>query len=247
MNNKVYAVVGEKEITQEQVNEFLQSIGPQNAMQLQNEEGTNRIVSELVSHELLYLDAVESKLEDEDGFKAELEKMKSNLLKQYSIQKILSKANVSDEEITEYYERNKSMFAEPEKVRASHILVETEDKAKEISESISSGSAFESQAKEFSSCPSKDRGGDLGEFQRGSMVPEFEEVAFGMEIGDISDPVKTQFGYHIIKLTDKKESEEKSFEEVKNDIKNQLLGLRQQEVYYVKVEDLKKKYTVEFK
>lgn len=247
MENKVYAVVGEKEITQDQVNEFLQSIGPQNAMQLQNEEGTKRIVDELVSHELLYLDALESGLQEEEGFKAELEKVKSNLLKQYSIQKILSEASVSDEEIAEYYERNKAMFVEGEKVRASHILVDSEEKAGEIAESIKSGAEFESQAAEFSSCPSKDRGGDLGEFQRGSMVPEFEDAAFGMEIGDVSDPVKTQFGYHIIKLTDKKPSEDKSLEEVKENIKNQLLGLRQQEVYYTKVDDLKKKYTVEFK
>lgn len=247
MENKVYAVVGEKEITQENVNEFLQSIGPQNAMQLQNEEGTKRIVDELVSHELLYLDALEIGLQEEDGFKAELEKVKSNLLKQYSIQKILSEASVSDEEIADYYARNKTMFAEGEKVRASHILVDSEEQAKEIAESIKAGSEFESKASEFSSCPSKDRGGDLGEFQRGSMVPEFEDAAFGMEIGEVSEPVKTQFGYHIIKLVDKKPEMEKSLEEVKDDIKNQLLGLRQQEVYYTKIDDLKKKYTVEFK
>lgn len=247
MNSKVYAVVGEKEITQENVNEFLQSIGPQNAMQFQNEEGTQRIVSELVSHELMYLDALDVKLEEEDGFKEELKKVKSNLLKQYSIQKLLSDVSVSEEEITDYYEKNKEMFADAEKVRASHILVESEEKAEEIVKNIESGSAFENQAREFSSCPSKDRGGDLGEFQRGSMVPEFEDAAFNMEIGDISGPVKTQFGYHVIKLIDKKPSGQKSLESVKTDISNQLLGMRQQEVYLTKIENLKKKFNVEFK
>lgn len=90
-------------------------------------------------------------------------------------------------------------------VRASHILVKTLDEANDILNKINSGQKFEKMAKKHSDCPSGKRaGGDLGYFTRGRMVREFENAAFSMEIGQISAPVKTQFGYHIIRVTDKR-------------------------------------------
>ena len=91
------------------------------------------------------------------------------------------------------------MFKGESSARAKHILVETEEKAKEIKEKINNGLSFEDAAKEFSSCPSSSQGGDLGSFTRGRMVPEFEDAAFSLEVGEVSEPVKTQFGYHLIK------------------------------------------------
>ena len=87
-------------------------------------------------------------------------------------------------------------------VRASHILVKTEGEAQNILNQIKTGSDFAELAKTHSECPSKRKGGDLGYFCRGQMVKEFEEAAFGMQRGQVSDPVQTQFGYHIIKVTD---------------------------------------------
>ncbi len=89
-------------------------------------------------------------------------------------------------------------------VKASHILVKSEQQAKDIKTQINNGASFESMAKEYSMCPSGANGGDLGFFSRGQMVPEFENAAFGLALGKVSDPVKTQFGYHLIKVTDKK-------------------------------------------
>jgi peptidyl-prolyl cis-trans isomerase C len=89
-------------------------------------------------------------------------------------------------------------------VRASHILVNTEQEAKNILAQLNAGKKFEELAKQFSSCPSGQKGGDLGFFTRGKMVPEFEQAAFGMEKGQVSAPVKTAFGFHIIKVTDVK-------------------------------------------
>jgi peptidyl-prolyl cis-trans isomerase C len=89
-------------------------------------------------------------------------------------------------------------------VRASHILVKKESEAKKILEDLKKGSNFAELAKNHSECPSRKRGGDLGWFGRGKMVPEFEKAAFSLKKGDISDPVKTQFGYHIIRVTDTK-------------------------------------------
>lgn len=88
-------------------------------------------------------------------------------------------------------------------VRASHILVEDEKLAKELKEKIESGEDFSYVAKKYSICPSKENGGDLGEFGKGVMVKEFEKAAFSLDVGEVSQPVKTQFGYHIILVTSK--------------------------------------------
>ena len=90
-------------------------------------------------------------------------------------------------------------------VKASHILVKTEDEALKLKEEISNGKDFAQAAKEVSLCPSKQNGGDLGYFTKNQMVKEFEDAAFSMKIGEVSNPVKTQFGYHLIYLTDKKD------------------------------------------
>lgn len=91
------------------------------------------------------------------------------------------------------------------KVRASHILVQTEEEAKDLYEQIQNGADFAELAMEHSLCPSKRDGGDLRFFGRGMMVKPFEDVAFDMEVGQVSEPVQTQFGWHLIKLTDKKD------------------------------------------
>ena len=90
-------------------------------------------------------------------------------------------------------------------VRASHLLVKTEKEAEKLYEDIKNGLSFEEAAQEVSLCPSSTEGGDLGFFGRGMMVRPFEDAAFGMEVGEISGPVQTQFGWHLIKLTGKKD------------------------------------------
>jgi peptidyl-prolyl cis-trans isomerase C len=86
-------------------------------------------------------------------------------------------------------------------IKASHILVENETHCKQLLEELKNGKSFEELAKQSSKCPSGEKGGDLGSFGKGQMVPQFENAAFKLEIGEISGPVKTQFGYHIIKKT----------------------------------------------
>ena len=90
-------------------------------------------------------------------------------------------------------------------VKASHLLVRTEDEAKKLKEEILAGKPFEDVAAEVSLCPSGANGGDLGFFGKGQMVKEFEDAALSMEIGEVSDPIQTQFGWHLIKLTDKRD------------------------------------------
>jgi parvulin-like peptidyl-prolyl isomerase len=87
------------------------------------------------------------------------------------------------------------------KIKASHILVEKQSQALKVAEELKAGASFSDLARKHSTCPSGKRGGDLGQFGRGKMVKEFEQVAFGLKPGQVSEPVKTQFGYHIIKRT----------------------------------------------
>ena len=108
---------------------------------------------------------------------------------------------------------------------------------------IESGAkTFENAAKEYSTCPSKERGGDLGEFGRGQMVKEFEDAAFAAEIGQIVGPVKTQFGAHLIKVEKKQDSSKAAFDEVRAQIYQQLMAEKQNDAYTAKVEELKGKY-----
>jgi peptidyl-prolyl cis-trans isomerase C len=146
------------------------------------------------------------------------------------------KINVTEDEVKKYYSENKSEFETPEQVRVSHILI-TPDikdpnadpnkakatakaKAEDLLKQIKGGADFAELARANSDCPSSKQGGDLGFFPRGQMVPAFEDVAFALKPGQVSDIVETQFGYHIIKCMDHKDPNVISFEQAKEDIKN---------------------------
>ena len=244
MDNKLLAIVNGREIRESDLNGLLQGLG-QNAIQFSNPEGRAKLIDELIMQELLYSEAIEKGYDKEEEFLTVFENMKSSLIKQYAMNKLLVNTSVSDEEVKKYYEKHKDMYSQPETARASHILVNTEEEANDILKEIANGLSFEEAAQKYSNCPSKAQGGDLGEFTRGRMVPEFEEAAFEMNVGEVSEPVKTQFGYHIIKLLDKKEAKKLSFEEVKDQVKNQCLAVKQNTMYLEKGIELRKKYTVE--
>src|SRR5699024_5111078 len=128
--NKVLASVEGKEITQDQVMKFLNDLGPQMAMQFQSPDGMKRVVDELVSQEILYLDAKEKEMDKEEEFIKESKRLQEGLLKQYAINKLLKDVTVTEEEVEKYFNENKDMFKKPETIVASHILVEKEEEAK---------------------------------------------------------------------------------------------------------------------
>jgi len=155
--------------------------------------------------------------------------LKQDIRNQLLVEGILGpEIEISEEEMKSYFEENKAMFDEPEQVRARHILVETEEKAQEVLAKLERGESFESLARQYSTDEgTKDNGGDLGYFGRGVMVAEFEEAAFSLKPGETSRPVKTQYGYHIIKVEDYKEARPAEFEEKKEEIEE---ALRQEKV-----------------
>ena len=244
--SNVLATVGGMPITEEDVNEFLAGLG-QRGQAYNNPEGRKAVVGQLVANKLLLLDARRNLYEAEPAFKAELAKMRDNLLISYAADKAISAVTVSDKDAEDYYNQNKERFMTEEGVNASHILVDSEEKALEILAKIKSGEiAFEQAAMENSSCPSGQNGGNLGDFGRGQMVPEFDSAVFAMEVGEISDtPVKTQFGYHLIKLNSKNAAEEMPFAEIAPEIKNALLAEKQRTAYESKINQLKILYPVD--
>ena len=133
-----------------------------------------------------------------------------------------------------------------ETVSASHILVDSEEKANELLAKITAGEiSFEDAARENSSCPSGAQGGSLGEFGHGQMVPEFDSACFSMEVGEVRGPVQTQFGYHLIRLDGKKAAETLHFGDVREAITRQLTMEKQQAAYRSKINQLKILYPVE--
>ena len=245
--SKVLANVGGYPITEDDVNEFLLRLG-QRGQGYNNPEGRKVILDQLVGNKLLLLDAKRNLLEAEPAFKAELAKLKDNLLTNYAGEKVISGVAVTDAEAKKYYDENKDKFVSEESVSASHILVDTEEKALELLVKIKAGDiSFEDAAKENSSCPSGQNGGSLGEFGRGQMVPEFDKAVFEMEVGTVSEaPVKTQFGYHLIRLDAKKAAEPMAYEQIAEEIKNGLLGEKRQKAYESKINQLKILYPVDF-
>lgn len=241
---KLLAEVNGKKITGVDYNLFLDSLNPQLKQYFGGQEINKEVINELVYQALLYEDAIERGMDKDEEFQEVLEKTKESMLKTYALGKLLATVSVSDDEIKKFYQDHKEAFKENESANASHILVEEEDKAREIYEKIKKGEDFEALAREFSTCPSKEKGGDLGIFTRGQMVKEFEDAVFNGEVGKVTEPVKTQFGYHIIKINEKNEGRDLEFDEVKEKIAAQVRRQKEQEVYNKKINELKDKYQV---
>ena len=186
------------------------------------------------------------------------ERIKRSLAVNKMVEKdLVPKITVTDDETKAFYDGNRSYFSQPNQVKASHILVKVDSqgddtqketakkKIESIQEKLKNGEDFAELAINNSDCPSGSRGGDLGFFGPGSMVKPFEEAAFSLNPGDVSDIVETQFGYHIIKVTDKKEAKEISYPEAKANIENYLKRKKTQEEVKSLISALKKDAKIE--
>lgn len=152
---------------------------------------------------------------------------------------------ISDEDIEAYFEENKDQLGQEEEVKASHILVETEEAANEVKAKLNDGEDFADLAREYSMDDSnKESGGELGFFGRGRMVPEFEETAFNMEVDTISEPVQTDYGYHIIKLEEKKEASQATLEDSKEEIRGILADGQMGQAYQMWYEEVYNEYDI---
>lgn len=236
--NKLIAEVNGVKIYQEDLFNLLAAM--EDKARFNSKEGLNLLADELVNQELLLQDAKENKLDNEEEFVKELEIVKNNMLKNYAMHKIFEKVSVSEDEIENYYEENKDTLFSPVTYTASHILLESEEMADKVLDQINDGLDFKEAAKKFSLDPTKDNGGSLGSFPKGVMVKEFQEGLDKLKIGQISKPIKTQFGYHIIKLDNKMDSSN-TYDDIKDKVKSTYEMVKRQEKYIEKIKDLTKK------
>jgi len=192
------------------------------------------------------LSGLKKRFPDKAQFKKMLSEMKmsekalnSKVRQEIAIQKFIEKqfandVSIQDSEIKAYYDSHTDSFKQPGKVRASHILLKVDPKAdkstrakvqkklEEVRKRLEKGEDFAALAREFSECPSKKKGGDLGFFSRGQMAKPFEDASFALETGKMSGIVKTRFGYHLIKATDKKPEKKLAYKDVKEKVGNYL-------------------------
>ena len=214
-----------------------------------------QVLQQLIGKELIYADAKKSGVLKSKEYKKEDKKLEERMKKELAIQvwqkKQLDSVKISNKELKDYYNKNKEEFNEKESVHARHILVKDEAEAKKIIAELKplSGSKlqakFEALAKEKSTGPSGPKGGDLGFFTQGQMVPAFNDKVFNMKVGTITtEPVKTQFGYHVIFLQEKKAAATRSFEEVKPFIEQRLKMEKFKSVMKKKMDSLQKKAVI---
>lgn len=223
------ATVNGHKITKEDVQAVLNSMGARTTYDALPDEIKKKVLNQIIEQQLLQEKALKSGVEKDKKYKEALEKLKKKLALDIWMKKQLDQIKVSDKEAKKVYEEHKNAFQRPESVHARHILLKTEEEAKKVIEELSKTpksklkSKFEELAKTKSTGPSAARGGDLGTFGRGQMVKPFSDAAFSLKAGEFTKkPVKTQFGYHVIFVEDKKKSENVSFEKAKKNIEQSL-------------------------
>ncbi|UCD58742.1 MAG: peptidylprolyl isomerase [Candidatus Hydrogenedentota bacterium] len=216
-----------------------------------------------------HLAAVKRQFPDEAAFKDALKRMeiseadirsefrRGKAIEQLIDEKVVRKITLSDEETKSYYDNNPDLFTQPEQLRASHILIKVEPEADKsqkdqarkklegIQQKLQEGEDFAALAQEFSQGPSSANGGDLGYFGRGQMVKPFEEAAFALKPGEVSDIVESKFGYHLVKVIDRKPETTIAYEDVKDKLEQYLRQQKIQKEIGLYIEQLEAKAKVE--
>jgi peptidyl-prolyl cis-trans isomerase C len=180
----------------------------------------------------LYQEAVKRELYKQEEVKKVIEEARRKILIARLLQEnITDQIDLTEAEIEDYYNENPDQFMRPEIMRVSHILVPTRERALEIVDELDKGVPFSELARAQSIDPTAQHGGDIGYFPKGQLMPEFENACAMLAVGAVSGPVKTKLGYHIIKVTDRKQPEIKPLKDVKDLVKRQLLKSTQKEKF----------------
>ena len=226
--NPVLAKVNGAEIRASDVALAEEELGPSLA-QMDPATKKENVLSFLIDMKIVSKEAEDKKIADRDDFKTRLAFARNRLLMD-NLLAAEGKAATTDENMKKVYEDAAKQISGEQEVHARHILVETEDQAKKIEDQLKKGADFAELAKKESKDPGASDGGDLGFFTKDQMVPEFSAVAFALEPGKISDPVKTQFGWHVIKVEEKRNKPAPSFEETKDQVQTYLARKAQQDL-----------------
>jgi len=243
---KVLARIGAQVITLEDFEERISQLPYRS--QVMAQDNKERFLDELVNRQLLLLGAAKLGLEKDADIIKNIEEAREQILISKFVQEEVDKKvemDVTDDDAKSYYEKHEEEFFIPEKVKASHILVEEESKANQLLVRLSQGGDFAVIAKENSICPSKERGGDIGFFSAGQMLPEFEKATLKLKPGELSGVVKSAAGFHIIKVTGRTPGRQLAYEDVERKIKRLIVRERMKEKFDKLIAVLKQRVKVE--
>jgi len=243
---KVLATVNGTKITSDDFDREVKALPEYIRTMADTPQGKKEMIDTLVMRELILQQATKDGIDKGKEIEEKLAELKKRIIVDtYLKTKVEAESRISDEDLKKFYEQNLDKFKTGEQIRASHILVKSEQEAQAILDQLKKGSSFEDLAKAKSTDASAAKGGDLGWFGKGNMVPAFEKAAFGLKEGQLSGVTKSDFGYHIIKLTGKRAAGTRPLDEVKEQIKGAIMPQKQQQVFMKLKEDLKKGAKIE--
>jgi peptidyl-prolyl cis-trans isomerase C len=213
------AKIGSKSVTDADLKGLVGNVSEAQKQQINGDaEIKNRMVDNLVVEELFVQEAEKTGVSKDKDYQTALDRARRQILAQRFLQKHVQ-PKITDANVKAYFDKNKGKYSQDE-VHAQHVLLKDEAEAKEVYEKAKKGDDFETLAKKYSKDPSAaQNGGDLGFFTRSRMVPQFADKAFSMAKGDISEPVKSPFGWHVIKVIEKREGKPIKFDEIKDQVK----------------------------
>jgi len=240
LKGKELARVNDRVITLEEFEQEMEQLPQSAKLQMISEEGRKKFLHDLINQELLLQEAHKKGLDEKKEILAKLEILKKGLIINALGEELCAgKDEVSDDEVEAYYQENKKEFI-LEQVRVRHILVKTLPEAQKIKRRLDQGEDFITLVRQYSISPSKARGGDLGYIERGRVGKEFGQAAFSLKRpGELSDIVKTTFGYHIIRLENRQGPRQRTFFEVQEEIRKLLSDKKRKEILTTHLEELR--------
>lgn len=242
-DSKVVAEINGDKITLQEFNRELDKIPMELKMFVATQMGKKNYLERLIVKRLLLMEAKKENIEKEKEYQERLSEIKEQLLIEMLLKKkLIKEVKIDEDEIKKYYEAHREEFKKPQEINTRHILLKSEQEAKQVQEKLTKGEDFIELAKKYSIDPSaKTTGGEIGFHPKGALVPEYEEEAFKLKrVGQISGIVKTRFGYHIIRLEGVKPASYASYDEVKELIKQRLIQERQGQLLENYLSELKK-------
>jgi peptidyl-prolyl cis-trans isomerase C len=240
---KVLAKIGDQTVTEKDLNETVASFPDKF---YETPEGQSKALDYLINIHVMAAEAQKQGLDKEPDVQRLLTYTTKEMLARVYLDKLTKNLpNPTDADAKTYYDKNKAQFVIPESVLLRHILVKSEKEAKEAIDRLKKGEKFPDLAAQISMCPSRAKGGSLDWMPKGTLVKEIEDEAFGMKNGQMTGPIKSRFGYHVLLLEDKRPPQETSFDQVKDSIIERLKFEAQQEQYEKIAGDLRKKMNVQ--
>ena len=241
--NQVLATVGNRRITLADFNERVKKAPSSYRSVIEKNKAS--FLKDMAVEMAMYEEAVRDRLEsDKETMELLNEAKKKILVAKLLKNRIDDKLSVTDEELKRYYESHKDEFRSPEMWRASHILMSNQREAQDVLAELNNGASFEELARKHSIDATAARGGDVGFFRKSQVVPEFERACLALKVGQTSDIILTQFGYHIIKLTDKRDQSYEPFDKVKRALEDRVSKEKRSQLFDKMVEEIKKRYAV---